>query len=179
MRSHQKIYKLVRTVSSKSIDMLQGGVIPSSDKRIGCIPTIIQDTPTIPGGSIGQTCESDYHCDSLCCNADSGRCQVHDPEQRVYCQKPYGQSCVSSAYCASSNITQCFVVETGSSCTLRCYNIKKQGDCTSGLCVPPDSPAQPVFDPANPDCSHAMTPQEVDDYLSRSKILEAILNFNN
>ena len=122
---------------------------------------------------IGQSCASDYQCQSLCCNTAQGTCAVHYPTQDppVYCGKAPGQACVAKEWCQKQNLTQCYIVTTGTmpsgapTCTLRCYNVPTFPSCIDGRCVPLSSSAPPLFDPANPDCTNAKSPDEVSELL--------------
>tara|TARA_R110002072_G_scaffold64203_2_gene159379 strand:+ start:225728 stop:227641 length:1914 start_codon:yes stop_codon:yes gene_type:complete len=124
----------------------------------------LDDVPGEGNLSIGATCSSDYQCNSLCCNSATSRCSVHNSGLDVFCAKSPGQACVTKEFCKKENIPSCFVVKTGISnqgqvtCSLRCYNVPTFGDCENGICIPPDIPAVPDFDPENPDCSNAIDP---------------------
>lgn len=124
----------------------------------------------------GDSCTSDHQCGSLCCNRTTGKCAVHDTgaDPPVLCSKPSGQSCISKEFCQKHPITRCFIVKTGfdsqggETCALRCYNYEVYGDCVGssgvneGICVPPETPEQPVFNPNDPDrCEEAINPSEV------------------
>jgi hypothetical protein len=118
---------------------------------------------------IGQACSSDYQCQSLCCNTSTGTCAVHNPtlDEPVYCAKQPGQTCVAKEWCQKQNVTRCFIVRTGTTsagadtCTMRCYNVPTFPSCIDGKCVPKASEPPPAFDPANPNCEEAKTPDEV------------------
>lgn len=116
---------------------------------------------------IGEPCQSDFQCASLCCNRGIGSCQVHinTDQEQVLCSKPPGESCVTREYCRKENITHWFVVKTGVSpngiqqCALRSFNIPTLGDCRNGVCIPPEIPPIPPFDPNDPDaCRDAIDP---------------------
>ncbi len=123
---------------------------------------------------IGQSCSSDYQCQSLCCNPSTGTCAVHNPdlEDPVYCGKPPGQSCVAREWCQKQIMTKCFIVKTGTTntgvdtCTMRCYSVEVFPSCVNGRCVPQAATPPPVFDPEHPDCEKAMTPEEVQEELA-------------
>lgn len=112
----------------------------------------------------GESCNSDFQCSSLCCSSSSQTCGVHNPGEDLFCSKSPGQQCITKEFCREENIRTCFIVKTGISnqgvqtCTLRCYNVPTFGDCREGICVPPNSPPVPTFDPANPDCGNAIDP---------------------
>lgn len=126
----------------------------------------VEDATVIGNRGVGQLCNSDFECSSLCCNQSTGTCSVHlnTEEQKVLCSKSPGQSCVMKEYCREENLTQCFVVKTGVDgqgqqlCALRCYNVPTFGSCINGVCIPPDNPVVPDFDSDNPDCSGAVDP---------------------
>ena len=118
---------------------------------------------------VGEVCTSDYQCQSLCCNTSTGKCSVHDATQDppVYCGKWPGQQCVAKEWCQKQSMSRCFIVQTGTTytgmtCAMRCYNVLTFPNCTNGVCIPQIPAAMPIFDPANPDCTDAMTTEEVD-----------------
>lgn len=45
----------------------------------------------------GETCDKDADCTSLCCG--EGICRPHDPDNKIYCAKAVGESCVGSEFC--------------------------------------------------------------------------------
>lgn len=112
----------------------------------------------------GESCQSDFQCGSLCCSSTSNTCAPHNADIDVLCSKSPGQACVTKEFCRKENIPTCFIVKTGTNsqgqvtCTRRCYNVPTFGDCTNGVCVPPQIPDVPDFDPSNPDCSEAIDP---------------------
>ena len=71
---------------------------------------------------------------------------------------------MTKEFCRKENVYTCFIVKTGfnaqvqQTCTRRCYNVPTFGECTAGVCVPPQIPDVPTFDPNNPDCSQAIDP---------------------
>lgn len=126
----------------------------------------LEDANVVGNRGVGETCNSDYSCTSLCCSQSKGTCDVHinTEQEEVLCSKAPGQSCVSKEYCRKENINECFIVKTGAdnqgnqTCALRCYNVPTFGSCRNGVCVPPVTPPVPQFDPENPDCSEAIDP---------------------
>lgn len=127
----------------------------------------LEDAPTIGNRGIGQACSTDYDCTSICCNASTGTCAVHDNKQTppVLCSKSPGQFCIAKEYCRKENINQCFIVKTGidpqgkKTCALRCYNVPTFGDCKDGVCSPPVVPEIPSFDPSSDTaCDEAIDP---------------------
>ncbi|WP_372654942.1 hypothetical protein [Halobacteriovorax sp.] len=130
----------------------------------------LEDVPVVGNKGVGESCSTDYECSSICCNQTTGSCAVHlnTDDQQVFCSKSPGQSCVAKEWCRQENVPNCFIVKTGAdntgqtTCALRCYNVPTFGDCTSGVCTPPDIPAVPSFDPSNPDCSEAIDPPTFD-----------------
>ena len=136
----------------------------------------VEDLPTYGNGLPGESCQSDNECSSLCCNQSTGQCSVHDTlsDPQVLCSKPSGQSCIAKEWCMKHPVTRCFIVNTGfdaqgqRTCALRCYNYEEFGDCRAnaggvvGICVPPEQPEQPVFNPSDPNrCDEAINPEDV------------------
>ncbi len=126
----------------------------------------LEDVDVVGNRGVGETCSSDFECSSFCCNQSTGVCAVHSNTESdpVLCNKSPGQQCVAKEYCRKENISTCFVVKTGVSaqgavtCALRCYNVPTFGSCSNGICIPPNTPDVPSFDPSNPDCSEAIDP---------------------
>lgn len=124
----------------------------------------LEDQPGEGNLNTGESCSSDFQCSSLCCSGISSTCGVHNPGEENFCSKSPGQQCVTKEFCRKENISTCFIVKTGVTaqgqvtCTRRCYNVPTFGECTNGLCVPPQVPDIPTFDPNNPDCSGAIDP---------------------
>lgn len=124
----------------------------------------LEDQPGEGNLNTGESCNSDFQCTSLCCSSTSGTCAVHNPGNENFCSKSPGQQCVTKEFCRKENIPTCFIVKTGVSaqgqvtCTRRCYFVPTFGECTDGICVPPNAPDVPSFDPNNPDCSSAIDP---------------------
>ncbi len=119
----------------------------------------LEDVPGEGNFNTGETCQSDFQCASLCCSTTSNTCAPHNADIDVLCSKSPGQACVTKEFCRKENIPTCFIVRTGTNsqgqvtCTRRCYNVPTFGDCTNGVCVPPQIPDVPPFDPENPDCT--------------------------
>ena len=117
----------------------------------------LDDVPGEGNLPVGQSCSSDFQCQSLCCNSATGACAVHNGDLDVYCSKSPGQSCIAKDFCRQENIPTCFVVNTGTNpqgeptCALRCYNVPTHGDCIDGTCKPPATPDVPDFTPNDPD----------------------------
>ncbi|MBY0515761.1 MAG: hypothetical protein K2P81_02555 [Bacteriovoracaceae bacterium] len=116
---------------------------------------------------VGSTCSSDFECSSLCCDLSKGKCGVHDNKLSppVLCNKPYGQFCLAKEWCQKSNVTNCYIVKTGTdpqgnvTCAKRCYNSQEFGDCRTGVCQPPPAGLNPDFDPSDPAaCDEAQDP---------------------
>jgi hypothetical protein len=128
------------------------------------------DNQNTGNNGLGETCGTDFDCASLCCNSGTNTCTPHDTSltNEVYCNKSIGQSCVAKEFCRKEPVTECFIIDTGNNsqgqptCTLRCYNFLRHGDCINGLCQQPDTPAVPNFDPN--DCSDAQDPPSADDF---------------
>jgi hypothetical protein len=134
------------------------------DKEL--VTQCLEDVAVVGNRGVGEVCNSDFECSSLCCNQSTGACSVHinDNENRVLCSKAPGQSCVMKEYCREENLSTCFIVNTGLDlqgqqlCSLRCYNVPTFGECINGICAPPPIPSVPIFDPTNPDCTTAIDP---------------------
>lgn len=115
----------------------------------------------------GDQCQSDYQCESLCCDQTKGICNPHDPTAKkpVFCSKKVGGQCLTSEFCKSEFVETCKLVKVGISpvtgkviCSLRCPAIETRGSCVNGSCQAPKIPPMPPYDPANPDCSNAVDP---------------------
>ncbi|MGB0454627.1 MAG: hypothetical protein ACPGJV_13040 [Bacteriovoracaceae bacterium] len=127
----------------------------------------IDDNARTGNLSVGQACQTDYECSSLCCQ--SGVCAVHEDDEvnPSFCSKSPGQSCVAEQWCRQENVQQCFIVKTkvdsqgNQECARRCYNVPTFGECRNNVCIPPEVPPIPDFDPNNPDCSSAIDPPEL------------------
>ena len=122
----------------------------------------IEDISGTGNLGIGESCGSDYQCNSLCCR--NGICAVHTStreEEPVLCSKSPGETCAAKEWCRQDNIQECKIITTGTdtqgniTCALRCYNVPTYGECRNGICIPPTAPPVPVFDPQNPDCSES------------------------
>ncbi len=134
----------------------------------------IEDSSFEGNYPVGASCSSDFQCTSLCCQATTGRCGVHDNTLTtpVLCQKAAGESCVAQEWCRKEPVVDCYVVNTGTdiqgrpTCALRCYNILKHGDCRNGTCVPPGAGTIDSFNPSEPDpyvrCEAARDPSTID-----------------
>lgn len=116
---------------------------------------------------VGQSCTSDLQCSTLCCNQSTNKCGVHSTtvEPPVLCSKPSGQTCIAKEWCQKEVVRECYIIKTGSNsvgentCELRCYNRLKHGDCKQGICIPPEPPNTPVFNPDDPNrCDAAIDP---------------------
>jgi len=156
-RTDQKKY----TIHSK--EYLDGDLNQKdSIRKIGCIPKVDKEQKPYGLGRIGQKCNSDYTCASLCCK--HRRCAGHNPSMGAYCSKSVGQSCVSRNYCAKQIYESCYIVKTGKrpggevTCALRCYQNRIFPRCRNSRCTRVDKPPVPAFNPANPDCSEAIDP---------------------
>jgi hypothetical protein len=130
----------------------------------------VEQANTVGNSPIGATCSSDFQCSSLCCNLSTGRCGVHDNtlSPPVLCSKPYGQFCLAKEWCQKSNVTNCFIVKTGTdpqgnvTCAKRCYNSQEFGDCKAGVCQPPPVGQNPTFNPSDPNaCADAIDPPDL------------------
>jgi hypothetical protein len=112
-------------------------------------------------GETGDSCKSDYECQTLCCNNSIGTCSDHNPKgsPSILCSKDYGQSCVSNEFCKATYVTICELVRTtDNSCQIRCRPELINGTCEKFKCTQPRTPPRPPFDPGNPDCSNAVDP---------------------
>lgn len=136
----------------------------------------IEDLPSFGNQITGETCNSDFQCSSLCCNSSIGRCAPHDTTSATptFCAKPAGDTCVADEWCAKSPVRTCAIVRTGTDvfggvdCALQCVTREVFGECTSsngtnqGVCLPPDQPAQVVFDENDPNrCLEAISFNEL------------------
>ena len=126
----------------------------------------LEDSSSTGNLTVGESCNSDLECSSLCCNSFTGTCGVHTNQggQEIFCSKLAGETCVAQEWCRKEYHNQCFVVKTGFTprgeqlCALRCYNVPTPSSCRNGTCHPPAPPAQPAFDPENPNCEDAIDP---------------------
>lgn len=115
---------------------------------------------------VGDSCTSDFQCQTLCCNTTSGTCANHNAlaVPAVLCSKPVGEFCIAKEWCGKSPVTKCLVIKTGTdasgnvTCRQQCYTTQEFGDCLNGTCIPPEQPAIPSFDPdAEGACDGAVT----------------------
>jgi hypothetical protein len=116
---------------------------------------------------IGEACNTDLECTSLCCDSTSGLCSPHNSilNPAVLCGKAVGDFCIAKEWCKKSSVTRCLVIRTGTdplgnvTCRQHCYATMEYGDCRNGICVPPDQDyVPPVFDPNDPSvCDGAIT----------------------
>ena len=126
----------------------------------------LEDSSPVGNLKVGESCNSDLECSSLCCNSFSGTCGVHTNQggKEIFCSKLAGETCVAQDWCRKEYLSQCFVVKTGFTprgrqlCALRCYNVPTPSACRNGTCHPPTPPVLPVFDPENPNCDDAIDP---------------------
>jgi len=126
----------------------------------------LDETLSSGNRGVGENCESDFQCASLCCNRGTGACAVHTNigSEPVLCGKSPGEQCVAKEWCRKENLSDCYIVRTGTSptgvveCALRCYNIPTHGTCRGGFCLSPQPNAVPTFDPTNPNCTSARDP---------------------
>ena len=117
----------------------------------------LEDSSALGNKLVGDSCNSDYQCSSLCCNQSLGTCQSHvyTSDEQVLCSKAPGQQCVTGQWCKQENVTTCKIYRTGISptgqttCEKRCYPVPTFGDCINGYCVTPKVPDVPTFDPNN------------------------------
>src|SRR5690349_11156229 len=112
--------------------------------------------------SVSYACESDYQCESLCCQPSTNTCGEHNPAQNVFCNKPVGQWCITSSFCAPTFANVCRVVKTGTDmngnirCQIQCSQRPLPSRCLDQTCTPARVPPMPDFDPN--DCSNAVDP---------------------
>lgn len=109
----------------------------------------------------GDSCSSDYQCQSLCCDSKTNSCKEHIPNESVQCNKNAGETCVTSDFCASFYVSVCRLYKITNangnpSCYLKCDSELAKGSCVQNRCVSPMTPIRPPFDPATPDCSQAI-----------------------
>ncbi|MEA9355474.1 hypothetical protein SHI21_04655 [Bacteriovorax sp. PP10] len=111
---------------------------------------------------VGDSCQSDYQCASLCCN-NKKQCSEHGSNGQK-CNKVPGESCVTTEFCKPYYVETCKLVKTGTmpngkvGCILRCPAVETPSSCVNSVCVAPSVPPVPPFDPADPDCSNAVDP---------------------
>lgn len=115
--------------------------------------------------NIGDSCNTDFECSSLCCNRTTGLCAVHNAllDPPVVCSKPIGEFCIAKEWCAKSPVTKCLIIKTGTdnlgntTCRQHCYVTQEYGDCKNGVCVAPVQPTIPTFNPNDPNaCNNAV-----------------------
>jgi hypothetical protein len=114
----------------------------------------IEDNTDEVNLGVGDSCNSDYQCASLCCDSATSSCAVHKISQTgdpsVLCSKPAGQSCVSSMYCQKIPVKKCFIVKQNIAqpgdlpCAKMCLMVPTLGDCRNNVCVAPVTPAEPA-----------------------------------
>lgn len=110
----------------------------------------------------GDQCQSDYQCQSLCCDQSKGICNPHDPTAKnpIFCSKKVGEQCLTSQFCKAEYVATCKLVKTGYGptgeiqCALRCPAVETRGSCVNGYCQEPKAPPMPSLD----DCSSAVDP---------------------
>lgn len=165
-RGEEVLYSSMRTCSSSSACGTGECCFNSRCWSKELVSQCLEDVPVVGNRAVGEVCNSDFACSSLCCNQSTGTCGVHinTEDEQVLCSKAPGQQCVSKEYCRREFIPECFVVKTGTdnlgnqACALRCYNVPTFGNCRNGICTPPLAKPVPAFDPLNPDCSEAIDP---------------------
>lgn len=107
---------------------------------------------------IGEACNTDLECSSLCCNRTSGQCSPHNAllNPAVLCSKPIGDFCISQEWCQKSAVTRCVIIKTGTNplgettCRQQCYVTMEFGDCKNSICTPPEQGVIPTFNPNDP-----------------------------
>lgn len=117
----------------------------------------IEDSEVVGNKGVGETCNTDYECSSLCCNRAKGTCQVHinNETDQVLCSKGPGEKCIAKEWCRKESVKTCKIYKTGVTntgdiiCSRRCYPVMTFGDCKNGSCVSPPIPEVPDFDPNN------------------------------
>ncbi len=117
--------------------------------------------------NVGESCTTDFQCTSLCCNRTSGLCAPHNTSLTtpVLCSKPTGEFCIAKEWCQKSPVSKPIIVKTGTdpvgnvTCNQIVVTTQEYGDCQAGVCIPPEQPAIPVFDPnAVGACNNAVPP---------------------
>lgn len=165
-RGEEVLYSSMKTCSSSSACSKGECCFNNRCWSKDLVSQCLEDVPVVGNRGVGEVCNSDFACSSLCCNQSTGTCGVHinTEDEQVLCSKAPGQQCVSKEYCRREFIPECFVVKTGTdnlgnqSCALRCYNVPTFGNCRNGVCTPPQAKPVPAFDPLNPDCTEAIDP---------------------
>lgn len=124
----------------------------TSDKRIGCIPKSISKNDERGNRTVGDACQSDYQCQSLCCDNNSGTCKPHDIKNGLYCSKSPGESCIERNFCAKEYMPLCKLYKNGidvtgkPKCVIRCPNTEIFGECLNNICQSPQQQKMPEFD---------------------------------
>lgn len=131
----------------------------------GLVAQCIEDTTPSPNLLVGEACGNDLECASLCCNRSTGLCAVHDTNVGVLCNKPQGQFCLATEWCAKSTVQDCYIIDDGTDpdtgaalCHKQCYPVQSFGQCKNNVCQAPAAGKNPPFNPnAVPlDCSAAV-----------------------
>ncbi len=106
----------------------------------------LDSNTSLHNGRTGETCNTDYDCESLCCNQSTSTCAPHsrgENRKHVLCSKDPGQTCAGSEWCRIDYLPKCFKVATGITprgvqlCAKRCYNVPTFGTCVNGRCTAP------------------------------------------
>lgn len=112
----------------------------TSDKRIGCIPKSNSKKDERGNRSVGDVCQSDYECQSLCCNKSTGTCRPHDLRTGQLCAKSPGEFCIDQSFCATKSMPICRLYKNGFNtdgspkCVVRCPNVEQFGSCIDHVC---------------------------------------------
>lgn len=125
----------------------------------------IEDVTGDMSGANGTACESDFECQSLCCDPSTRYCKEHSPDFSTpkYCEKPTGNTCVAKDWCGQEDVSVCKVYHTEDRyddtgklvpvCSVVCLPEKRFGDCIEGVCKSPEAPEPEKLEETN--CSEA------------------------
>lgn len=119
------------------------------------VPQCLESAKTNGLISVGQSCNSDFKCASLCCSG--GTCQAHNIllAEPLYCGKAPGAPCVAKEWCRRDTVTVCKVYKLSTdavgvpTCGLRCIPTPTHGECIGGTCQAVIQPTPETFDPNN------------------------------
>lgn len=123
--------------------------------------------------TIGEDCNTDYDCESLCCNSTTKVCSPHvsSETESVLCSKSVGQHCISRQWCKEEMVKVCNLYKMASdsqgnlTCGIRCFYQKTFGDCINNVCQTPDDQLY-LGDTTDLDCSEALDPPTDVDFVN-------------
>jgi hypothetical protein len=152
----QKLYtiKAPDEIGSNGFDISVQNLVRPSDKRFGCVPVLGNSVLVNVTAQLGQSCRSDFECESLCCSEQTGQC-LDD----ISCNKEQGQSCVAKNYCGKQTVVDEILILTGpnpTTCSLYSIKSKRRPDCINSFCDRVVPKSVPDYSPLNTDCSAAL-----------------------